>query len=434
MTTFENDITYYMVKSLVVVVSTLLMMSSCMKIKYTFKKILAAFVGYILWTGVFTFASMKLWGIVVTLRLSIPVISVPAMVILYFISNYSPWQAVFNYTMQLSVSVILAMSQTIAVSVLGGGKLMDLIIRIASYSLCIFAELKFLRKKFALLDYIPDKNWRALTFVPIGFTVLFFLIGTYPVHYTESVSNTIYIYAVTAVMLLTYVIIFLSLVSQYNLQLSEYTNSILTSQSESFQKQLEAINSTEEQVRIMRHNLRYNLIVLSDMLTAGDTSGALEYLGSFGQKLDESQKEVYCSNSTANAILAYYIDRAESKGIKTEVQFAMPENISVDIMDFTAAVANALENAVNACAKVSGGKKKLRIKTTESKQYIVEIANNYTGKVSFDEEGLPISKESGHGIGTRSISAFAQKNNAVLDYDVTDKWFKLRIVLPNAEK
>ncbi|MDE5992613.1 MAG: ATP-binding protein, partial [Oscillospiraceae bacterium] len=152
------------------------------------------------------------------------------------------------------------------------------------------------------------------------------------------------------------------------------------------------------------------------------------------QKLDDSKKEVYCSNSTANAILAYYIERAESKGIKTEVQFAMPENISIDIMDFTAAVANALENAVNACAKVSGNQKKLRIRTTELKQYIVEIANNYTGEVSFDEDGFPTSKESGHGIGTRSISAFARKNNAVLDYDVTDEWFKLRIVLPNGEK
>lgn len=431
MTTFENDITYYMVKSLVVIVGTLLMMSSCMKIKYPVKKVIVAFTVYILWTGIFTFASMKLFGIVVTLRLCIPMISVPAMVILYFLSNYSPWQAVFSYTMQLSVSVILAMSQTIAVSVIGGGKVMDLIIRIVSYSLCIFVELKFLRKKFALLDYVPDKNWRALTFVPIGFTVLFFLIGTYPVHFTKSISNTIYIYAITAVMLLTYVIIFHSLVSQYNLQLSEYTNSILTSQSESFQKQLEAINSTEEQVRIIRHNLRYNLIVLSDMLTAGDTNGALEYLGSFGQKLDDAKKEVYCSNSTANAILAYYIERAESKGIRTEVQFAMPENICVDIMDFTAAVANALENAVNACAKVSENQKRLRIRTTENKQYIVEIANNYEGEVSFDEEGLPVSKESGHGIGTRSISAFARKNNAILDYDITEEWFKLRIVLPN---
>lgn len=434
MTTFENDFTYYTVKTLVAVISTLIMMSSCTRIKCTLKKALVTLALYLLWVGLFTFISMKFLGVTVTLQLDIPMISVPAMIILYLMSNYSPWQAVFNYTMQLSISIVLAISQTIAVTVLGGGRAMDLVIRIVSYSLCIFAEFKFLRKKFAKLDYLPDKSWRTLTFVPIGFTVLIFLIGTYPVHYQEAIEHAVYIYALTVLMIIVYVIIFHSLVSQYNLQLSEYTNSILTSQSKSFQKQLEAINSTEEQVRIIRHNLRYNLIVLSDMLKAEDTNGALEYLSSFGQKLDDAKKEVYCSNSTANAILAYYIERAESKGIRTEVQFAMPENISIDIIDFTAAVANALENAVNACAKVPENQRRLRIRTTESKQYIVEIANNYTGEISFDEEGLPTSKESGHGIGTRSISAFARKNNAVLDYDVTDKWFKLRIVLPNSEK
>ena len=84
--------------------------------------------------------------------------------------------------------------------------------------LCVFfAEYKLLRRKFMLLDYLPDKSWRTLTFVPIGFTILLFLIGTYPEHYTRSPMATLYIYAVTAVMLLVYVIIFHSLSSQYNL-------------------------------------------------------------------------------------------------------------------------------------------------------------------------------------------------------------------------
>lgn len=434
MTTFENDITYYMVKALVVIGGTLGMMSSCMKIKFTFKKIAVTLILYLLWSCIYIFFGMKLIGVVGTLRLCIPMISVPAMFILYRMSTYSPWQAVFSYTMQLSISVMLAVTQTIAVTVLGGGRAVDLLIRLASYSLCIFAEYKLLRKKFLMLSYLPDKSWRTLTFVPIGFTALLFLIGTYPLHYTRSLTVTVYLYAVTAVMLLVYVITFHSLLSQYNLQLSEYTNSILMSQSESFQKQLEAINSTEEQIKILRHNMRYNVIVVSDMLAAGDTSGALEYLRSVGVKLDEAKKMSYCSNSTANAILVYYIERAESKGIKTEVQFAMPENINIDIIDFTAAVANALENAVNACAKVKGEQKRLRIRTSENKQYIVEIANNYEGEVSFDEEGLPASTENGHGIGTRSISAFATKNNAILDYDITEEWFKLRIVLPNGDQ
>lgn len=434
MITFEDDTTYYMIKALVVVSGTLGMMSSCMKIKFNLKKISVVIILYLLWSCIYVFGGIKLIGVVGTLRLCIPMISVPAMLILYRISTYSPWQAVFSYTMQLSISVMLAIMQTIAVTVLNGGRAVDLLIRLSSYLLCIFAEYKLLRKKILMLGYLPDKSWRTLTSVPIGFTLLIFFIGTYPVHYTRSLTATLYLYAVTAVMLLVYVITFHSLLSQYNLQLSEYTNSILMSQSESFQKQLEAINSTDEQIKIIRHNMRYNVIVVSDMLTAGDTAGALEYLRSVGVKLDEVKKTSYCSNSTANAILVYYIERAESKGIKTEVQFAMPENINIDIIDFTAAVANALENAVNACAKVKEEQKRLRIRTSENKQYIVEIANNYEGEVTFDEEGLPASRENGHGIGTRSISAFATKNNAILDYDITEEWFKLRIVLPNGDQ
>lgn len=429
MTTFENDTAYFMVKGLVVVVGTLGMMSSCMKPRYSLKKNLITLAVYLLWVSFFVFFALKLFGLVIMLRLCILTVSVPAMLILYFMSTYSPWQAVFNYTMQLSVSVILAMLQTIAVTCLGGGKLIDLLIRLISYSLCIFAEYKLLRKRFSMLDYLPDKSWRVLTFVPIGFTALIFLVGTYPVHYGESFAHTVYIYAITAVMLLTYVIIFHSLVSQYNLQLSEYTNSILTAQSESFRKQLEAINSTEEQVRITRHNMRYNVIIVADMLAAGDNEGAQEYLGNFVKRLDNVPKKIYCSSSVANAILTYYIELAESKGIVTDIQFAMPENIDIDIPDFTAAVANALDNAVNACAAVSENQRMLRIRTTVSKQYILEIANTYAGEVSFDEDGFPVSKESGHGIGTRSIRAFAQKNNIILDYNVTDEWFKLRIVL-----
>lgn len=429
--TFGNDTVYYTVKMMVIVIGTLAMMSSCMKIKCTPKRALITLALYLSWVGIYTFAALKLLGFVTMLRLCVPMITVPAMFVLYFISNYSPWQAVFNYTMQLSVALMIAATQTVIVSLIGGGRIADLIIRILTYFLCVFAEFKFLRKRFLMLDYLQEKSWRMLTSVPIGFTLLVALIGTYPVHYSESVEGTIYIYAVAVVMILVYVAVYHSLINQYNLQLAEYSNTILASQSESFQKQLEAINSTEEQIKIMRHDMRYNLIVVSNMIAAGDNAGVLEYIGAVEKKLDETKEPAYCSNPIVNAILAYYAERAASKGIKTEVKFAMPKTLSVDIMDFTAFVANALDNAVTACSKVPEKQRRLRVRTARNKvAYVIEIANSYSGTVVFDEDGLPVSKESGHGIGTRSISEFAKKNNAGLDYDVTEDWFELRIFFP----
>ncbi|MDE6727466.1 MAG: hypothetical protein K2J80_05950 [Oscillospiraceae bacterium] len=91
-------------------------------------------------------------------------------------------------------------------------------------------------------------------------------------------------------------------------------------------------------------------------------------MGDIEKKLDDAQKTIYCSNSTANAILAYYIERAESKGISTEIRFTIPGNIDIDIMNFTAALTNTIENAVNACARVPENQGKPSIRTTESKQ------------------------------------------------------------------
>lgn len=50
--------------------------------------------------------------------------------------------------------------------------------------------------------------------------------------------------------------------------------------------------------------------------------------------------------------------------------------------------------------------------------------------IVFDENHFPLSQNPGHGIGTRSIIAFAQKNNAALDYQIEDGFFRLRILFP----
>ncbi len=79
MTTFENDIAYYTARALVVLVGTLAMMSSCMKIQSQVKTIVILLASYLLWVCFYTFTVMKLFGLAVTLRLCVPALSVPAM-------------------------------------------------------------------------------------------------------------------------------------------------------------------------------------------------------------------------------------------------------------------------------------------------------------------------------------------------------------------
>ena len=60
---------------------------------------------------------------------------------------------------------------------------------------------------------------------------------------------------------------------------------------------------------------------------------------------------------------------------------------------------------------------------------MLELSNPCAGNIAFDSGGVPVSRQEGHGLGVQSISAFCRKNGAVCQFDLTDGWFRLRLVL-----
>lgn len=70
-----------------------------------------------------------------------------------------------------------------------------------------------------------------------------------------------------------------------------------------------------------------------------------------------------------------------------------------------------------------------RQRVFEAQAIMMEITNPYAGKVAFDREGLPVSDKPGHGIGTRSIVAFAEKYDALCRFQAEDGWFKVQLAV-----
>ena len=60
---------------------------------------------------------------------------------------------------------------------------------------------------------------------------------------------------------------------------------------------------------------------------------------------------------------------------------------------------------------------------------MLEISNPCAGKIIFDSSGLPVSLREGHGLGVQSIASFCEKHDAVCQFDLTDGWFRLRLVM-----
>lgn len=60
---------------------------------------------------------------------------------------------------------------------------------------------------------------------------------------------------------------------------------------------------------------------------------------------------------------------------------------------------------------------------------LIEGKNPYAGAIEM-KEGLPVSKQSGHGYGCRSIRAIAQRHHGHCSFDAADGLFTLQVILP----
>ena len=155
------------------------------------------------------------------------------------------------------------------------------------------------------------------------------------------------------------------------------------------------------------------------------------YLSTQQKELDAITPLSYCENKTANLILSSFANRANKERVTLQVNANLPELLAFPETEFCALLSNGLENAIMAATQMRG--KLLRaVKVTCSinrDKLLIMIENAYAGEVEI-KNGIPITKEEGHGFGCRSIATIVDKRNGHYTFKAKDGTFTLRVVLP----
>ena len=132
---------------------------------------------------------------------------------------------------------------------------------------------------------------------------------------------------------------------------------------------------------------------------------------------------------TLDAILSSYFRRAKDLGIQVKTQLAIPEELPVPVAELSTVFANALENMIHEVQKLPPDERCMVCKCITSPRLMIEFSNPCTEDVTIGADGLPVTRDTGHGIGTRSIMAFAEKHRAVCSFRAENGWFKLQMAL-----
>lgn len=286
-----------------------------------------------------------------------------------------------------------------------------------------FIVFRFLRKVFAQRDVIPNKLWYITP-------ALFFLL-LWSFWQKDSVTDIF----MTIMVLLLDISVFCmitALISSYNHQKQIAGEmAAIEKQLETEREEYESMRRTVELGRQYRHDMRHHFSVIQGMLQEGGNSRVEEYLVGLNGRLDQTEKIEYCKNATINALLSVYGERARSNGIAFDAHISLPEVPFVDEIDLCSVISNAVDNAVNACTKLSGGEKKIEIVTEYTDGRLsVTVKNPIEHEPVLDAEGFPVfEKTEGHGYGLLSMQHIAQKYGGMIKILVDGGMFTLVAVM-----
>jgi two-component system sensor histidine kinase AgrC len=209
----------------------------------------------------------------------------------------------------------------------------------------------------------------------------------------------------------------------------------LSLQLESAEHQLSALQATQEQAVVYRHDMRHHLALIGGYLADGDIEKAEDYIRSAQADIDRITPNRYSENNTINLILSFFAAKARGNGVALSVDADLPANLDLPETELCTLLSNGLENAITAAAKVDDEHfRTVRISCQIHKgNLLIFIQNSFTGEVIM-ENGLPQSRLEGHGFGVKSMAMIAEKNNGYCSFTAEDEIFTLKIVLPLKNK
>lgn len=322
---------------------------------------------------------------------------------------------------------------TVIAEVIGSeDTLKRLLIKFIVYIILFFFIYRYFRKPVKLLIVEMEKGWGMLSLVPVSFSVLCLsIISTGEIYYNSDFKLAALV--VTIAVCCCYVSFyqtFSTLQEQYKMK-SNYT--LFEAQMDHLKKQVESVEAVNKQMRIFKHDIRHYTAIQTACLEEGDIENAKKILSSMENTLDKIEEKTprYTNSFFMNAVISNYARKAEEDGIEFTAQIVMPRVVEVEYVELAVVISNALENAWNECRSIPEGEKRVIRLTGAEKggQYFMEIYNTCQNDVVFDDNNKPQSREAGHGYGTQSITAFAEKHNSLVEFKKEGKEFRVRLIL-----
>jgi len=353
--------------------------------------------------------------------------SLPSLIFFWFLAKHRDGRFFFTFCMVDSLILEIIYITNILDFYLGNTYIVLFVLRMVCIPLLELLIYKKLRPIYLSVQQSVKKGWYVFAVISALFYVAMSLSASYPTLITGRPQYLPAFVLYLVLLPVIYVHILSTLRNQQHMHEMTEQDNILRLQVANMTARMEEYSAANEKFRTERHDFRHKLQVIAGLTEQGEYDKLREVVLHYTEAIRETAVRQYCSSAVIDAVLSSYLQKAESRGIRVGVALSFPAQLPVDEAELATVFANAIENAIHACEKLEVGRRRIDVKVLTSPCFMLQISNSYDGNVEFDENGTPISREEGHGFGTRSIVAFCNKNKAYYEFKADNEVFRLRI-------
>lgn len=194
-----------------------------------------------------------------------------------------------------------------------------------------------------------------------------------------------------------------------------------------------------DEMRAFRHDMKNHLICLSSLIEENEISRANEYIKNMESMTESVKKKYDTGNVIADALLSKKSEKA--KDVNTKIVFnGVVPTMGIDNPDLCIIMANAVDNAIEACAKdENSSEKAINIDSNFRQGYfLLKVSNPIFDKVDIKNGNqVRTSKKDTalHGFGVANIVKTVKKYNGNTELSANNGLFTLDVSLqlkPNA--
>ena len=411
-------------------VFTLVMFVFLFESRYSKKKTNTLLATFMIPLIISNFVLFILFGAENYLKIMIPLCTIPSFIFFWFLAKYRDGRFFFTFCMVDTVALeILYITNIIDYFVTAETNVTMFTMRIIMYPLLAYFVFKVIRPIYLGVQKYTKKGWYNYTAIGAIFYVAMTLSVGYPTIITERTEYLPELILLFVLMPAIYLNILNTLRHHQEMYEMRERESILDLQVTNLKVRMEEISAADEKFRMERHNFRHKMQTISELIDKEEYTGLKNLVLEYDKSIGDTKVRRYCKNAVIDAVFAAYIRSAENKDIRVTTKIVLPDKLGINETELATVIANALENAINACENVDEDDRYIDVQVIIEPHFMLQISNSFDGNIEFDENGVPANSDEEHGFGMRSILAFCEKNGAFYEFKAEQNRFALRIAL-----